>query len=184
MNGARVTTADVRANNGIVHIIDQVLMPPAGNILSVAAADTSLSYLVAAAQRGGAIVTDALSGSTALTVFAPTNAAFRAAGYATPAAVQAIPAATLTGILTNHVVANARGYSPTLTNGATLTTAGGGSLTVTVGTGTALSVTSRGSSGTASSVLSNTVMSGTLMQNRDVTATNGVLHKINRILLP
>lgn len=184
VNGARVVQADGLATNGIVHAIDQVLTPPLGNVLRLAQADTSLSLLVAAASRGGALVTGALSGTTALTVFAPTNAAFRAAGFADTTAIRAAQVTALTGILTNHVIPNARAFSPTLASGATVTTFGGGSLTATVGTGTALSVTSKGNNGTASNVLSNTLVGTTLIQNRDINATNGVIHKIDRVLLP
>ncbi len=181
VNGARVLMADVQASNGIVHVIDRVLIPPTGNILATAQRDTTLTLLVAAASRGGAAVTGALSGSTALTVFAPTNAAFRAAGLGTTTAINAASVSALTGILTNHVVASARAYSPTVVNGPITT--GAGTVTATTGTGNALTLTSRGNAGQVSNVLSNTLVNGTLVQNRDITATNGVIHKIDRVLL-
>jgi uncharacterized surface protein with fasciclin (FAS1) repeats len=170
VNNARVILADQQATNGV---IDRVLMPPAGNVLQVVAADTSLSLLAAAAQLGGAAVTSALSGSTALTVFAPTNAAFRAAGFGSAAAIQAAPQATLTGILTYHVVPGVRAYSPTLTNGAAITTFQGGSVTANVGANNAVSITGKGNNG----VPANVIMP-------DINATNGVVHKIDRVLLP
>lgn len=173
VNGARVIQADVPASNGVVDVIDRVLMPPAGTVLAVAQADTSLRLLVAAALRGGTAVTSALGGTTPLTVFAPTNAAFRAAGFPDTTAINAAQVTALTGILTNHVVPNTRAYSPTFTNGAAITTFGGGSLTVTVGTGNALSVTSPRSGTNVSRVIT-----------PDINATNGVIHKIDRVLLP
>jgi len=180
VNGARVVQADGQATNGIVHAIDQVLMPPAGNILQIAQRDTSLSLLTAAALRGGALVTGALSGTaTALTVLAPTNAAFRAAGFPTVAAINLAPEATLTAVLTNHVIANARAYSPTLTNGP-ITTFGGGAVTATVGTGSSVTLLSRGNGTNVSNVLANSPTA----RNRDISATNGVIHKIDRVLLP
>ncbi|MBC3783908.1 fasciclin domain-containing protein [Spirosoma utsteinense] len=172
VNGARVVLADVQASNGIIHVIDRVLMPPAGSILAVAQADTTLSYLVAAALRGGPAVTGALGGTTALTVFAPTNSAFRAAGFPTIASISAAPEATLTSILTYHVIPGVRAYSPTLTNGATITTFQTGTVAVGV-TPTAVTVTGRGNNGTASNVTT-----------ADISATNGVIHKIDRVLLP
>lgn len=172
VNNARIAQADNQATNGVVHVIDRVLSPPAGNILQLAAADPELSLLAAAAQRGGALVTGALSGSTALTVFAPTNAAFNAAGFANAAAINAAPEATLTAVLTNHVLANARAYSPTLVNGP-ITTFGGGSLTVTAGANNAVSILSRGNGTNAANVT-----------RADINATNGVIHKIDRVLLP
>jgi uncharacterized surface protein with fasciclin (FAS1) repeats len=172
VNGARVVQADVQASNGVIHVIDKVLMPPVGDILAVAQSDTTLTYLVAAALRGGTAVTGALSGTTPLTVFAPTNAAFRAAGFPTIAAINAAPVATLTNILTYHVVPGVRAYSPTLTNGASITTFQTGAVTVGV-TSTGVTILGKGNGTNASNVTT-----------ADVTATNGVVHKIDRVLLP
>merc|ERR1712232_330975 len=76
---AKVTTADVDATNGVVHIIDTVLIPKglftAGkNIVQLAEGDKDLSTLVAALKAGN--LTSALSGKGPFTVFAPTNEAF------------------------------------------------------------------------------------------------------------
>lgn len=172
VNGARVVQADVQASNGVIHVIDRVLMPPAGNILTVAQSDTTLTYLVAAAQRGGTAVTGALSGTTPLTVFAPTNAAFRAAGFPTIAAINAAPEAALTNILTYHVVPGVRAYSPTLANGASITTFQTGTVTVGV-TSTGVTILGKGNGTNASNVTT-----------PDISATNGVIHKIDRVLLP
>lgn len=172
INGARVVQADVQASNGTVHVIDRVLMPPAGNILQIASADTTLSLLAAAAGRGGAAVTGALSGSTALTVFAPTNAAFRAANLGTPALINAVPEATLTAVLTNHVVQGVRAFSPTIVGGP-IATFGGGSVTATVGSSNAITLLSRGNGTNAANVTT-----------ADINATNGVIHKIDRVLAP
>ncbi len=180
VNNARVISADNPATNGVIHAIDRVLMPPAGNLLQVAAADPQLSFLAAAAVRGGAAVTGALGGTTPLTVFAPTNDAFRAAGFREVADINAADVATLTNILTYHVVANARAFSPMLASGP-ITTFQGGSVTANVG-GANLTVTGRGNGGNASNVLSGFDARG--VPNRDINATNGVIHKIDRVLLP
>lgn len=171
VNNARVVAADGQASNGIIHAIDRVLMPARGNILQVAQADTSLSLLVAAAVRGGTTVTSALGGTTPLTVFAPTNAAFRAIGF-TKAVIDTVNAARLTSVLTNHVVPNARVYSPTVVSGP-ITTFGGGSVTATVGSNSAITLLSRGNGTNAANVTT-----------ADINATNGVIHKIDRVLLP
>jgi len=171
VNGARVVEADVRASNGVIHIIDRVLLPPTGNILAIAQADTTLSLLVAAALRGGAAVTGALGGTAPLTVFAPTNSAFRAAGFANAAAINAAPVATLTNILTYHVVPGVRAYSPTLISGP-ITTFQTGTITAGV-SASAVTVTGRGNGTNASRVTT-----------PDINATNGVIHKIDRVLLP
>merc|ERR1711990_585834 len=90
INGfSKVTTADVDATNGVVHIIDHVLVPkhlpgptppapapkPATkNIVELAVGTPDLSTLVTALKAGK--LTDALSAKGPFTVFAPTNEAF------------------------------------------------------------------------------------------------------------
>ena len=84
VDNAKVTTADVDASNGVVHIIDNVLIPRAldqsaspavtKNIVELAAATADLSTLVTALKAGK--LTDALSGKGPFTVFAPSNEAF------------------------------------------------------------------------------------------------------------
>ena len=172
VNGGRVQQADVQATNGVIHVINKVLMPPAGTVLAIAQADTSLTFLVAAAVRGGAAVTSALSGTTPVTVFAPTNAAFRLTPYNSVSAINAAAPTALAAVLTNHVLAPARAYSPTLVSGP-ITTFGGGSVTVTLGSSNAVTITSPGSATNAATVTT-----------PDINATNGVVHKINRVLLP
>merc|ERR1740117_1696182 len=80
INSAKVTTADVDASNGVVHIIDAVLMPgdapaPAGKtVVDLAVANPDLSTLVTALKAADLV--DTLSGKGPFTVFAPTNEAF------------------------------------------------------------------------------------------------------------
>ena len=172
VNNARVTTADVQAANGVIHIIDRVMMPPTQNLLDVAKGNPNFTYLVAAATRAASsnpVIVAALTSSTdAYTVFAPTNDAFIAAGFPTIAAIQAADAATLAAVILYHVVPG-RAFSPILTNGA-VKTAGGGNVTVDVSNG----VTVKGKTNTQASKV---VMA-------DILATNGVVHVIDRVLLP
>src|SRR5579871_62388 len=51
VNGVKVTQADIAASNGVIHTIGKVLLPPVGNIVDVASADTTFSFLVAAVIR-------------------------------------------------------------------------------------------------------------------------------------
>merc|ERR1712072_1538774 len=78
VNKAKVITADVDASNGVVHVIDTVLIPPSAasskNIAQLAAATPDLSTLVTALKAGNLIT--ALSGTGPFTVFAPTNESF------------------------------------------------------------------------------------------------------------
>ncbi len=171
INGATVTQADVSASNGVIHVINAVILPPSVNIVGLASANANLSYLVAAVTRAGSGVVNALTAAGPLTVFAPTNAAFQAAGFPTIASIEAADPATLAGILTYHVVA-ARAFSTNLTNGVELTTAQGGKVKVTIAAG-AVSVLGKGNGANASNV-----------SIANLLATNGVVHVIDRVLLP
>ena len=91
VNDANVIAADIEADNGIIHVIDKVLLPP--NIPTMA------GYLGAsslASALESASLVEALQAEGPFTVFAPTNDAFTAAGD--------VPEAALPGILLYHVV--------------------------------------------------------------------------------
>ncbi|MCH5719465.1 fasciclin domain-containing protein [Niabella hibiscisoli] len=147
-------------------------MPPSANIVQAAQANANLSFLVAAVVRastGTTNVAAALSAAGPLTVFAPTNAAFQAAGFATIADIQAANANTLASILTYHVIA-ARVFSSDLTEGAMPTTLNGGKLTITLAGGAKV----KGNGNSAASAITAT----------DMVTTNGVVHVIDRVLMP
>jgi uncharacterized surface protein with fasciclin (FAS1) repeats len=171
INGATVTTPDVAASNGVIHVVDKVLMPPTGNLVQVAQADPKFSFLVAAvvrASEGSTNVAQVLSGNGPYTVFAPTNQAFIDAGFSNEDAIRQADPATLTKILTYHVV-GARVFSTNLASG-NVTTLQGENVTVTLGN----SVTVKGASNATASTVT--------MAN--VVATNGVIHVIDKVLLP
>ena len=99
LNDAEVTTADVEASNGVIHVIDTVLIPP-GTITDIAVNDPNFSTLVTALTA--ADLADTLDGDGPFTVFAPTNAAFDALPPGTlDSLLNDIPA--LTDILLYHV---------------------------------------------------------------------------------
>lgn len=175
INGARVLQADGQASNGVVHAIDHVLLPPAlGNVvqtiqnISLLYPTASFKLLQAAVTKAG--VGSSLTATGPITVFAPTDAAFRLVGIDS-AAIANTPATALTGILSYHVL-NSRTYTPLITNGASLSTLQGGTITAGVST-TALTVTGAGNKGTPSNIT-----------GPDISATNGVVHIIDRLLLP
>jgi uncharacterized surface protein with fasciclin (FAS1) repeats len=171
VNGAKVTTADVKAENGaIIHIIDAVLIPESRNIVALAQANPNLSLLVAAvlrANEGSTKVVDILSSAGPFTVFAPTNAAFIAAGFPTVAAIQQAPPDVLASILTYHVIPS-RVYSTNLVTG-NVATANGGNIAVN-----ASNATLKGNSNAG-----NTNIIGI-----NIPASNGVVHVIDSVLLP
>ena len=172
VNGVKVETANVDASNGVVHVIGTVLLPPAASVVAVAQSDTSFKLLVQAVVKCG--LASALSAPGSLTVFAPTNAAFRSIGFDSTAIANANAATvtTLTNVLSYHVVP-ARAFSADLVEGLTTapTLLSGKSLSFSV-TGGA-KVTGSGNGGTASNIT-----------KVNIVAKNGVVHVIDRVLLP
>ncbi|MBT9393771.1 fasciclin domain-containing protein [Hymenobacter sp. NST-14] len=175
INGnTRVVTADVAASNGTVHAIDNVLMPPSQTIAAVVVASATratnpeFTLLLEALQRPAAapILTAAGTQGANVTVFAPTDAAFRALLGNAP--LSSVSDADLTAILSRHVIGTGRVFSSDLTAG-TVTTLGGPVTVATAGSG----FTVRGASGTAANITSANIL-----------ATNGVIHVIDQVLQP
>lgn len=108
---AKVAAVDIMASNGVIHVIDGVILPPAademaeplGTIVDIAAGDEAFGTLVAAVQAAGLV--EALSAAGPYTVFAPTNDAFAAALNALGISAEDLLAdtETLTSILLYHV---------------------------------------------------------------------------------
>ncbi len=176
--GAQVVIPDLEEGNGIVHVIDGVLVPPMSSIAEIVVASTTaetpeFTLLLAALQNAddtdGDLV-ELLSGDATYTVFAPTDAAFVAAGFADVAAIEAADAATLRAILLYHVVQGVV-LSTDLASGA-VTSAGGGAFTVNVAD-PAVTITDLNADSADATVTSVNIL-----------ATNGVVHVIDQVLLP
>jgi transforming growth factor-beta-induced protein len=100
-NSINVATADIGASNGVVHVVDKVILPP--TIVDIAIANSNFSTLVAAVVKAGLV--EALSAEGPYTVFAPTNAAFDAAFTALGiSGLDDLTPEALTPILLYHVV--------------------------------------------------------------------------------
>jgi transforming growth factor-beta-induced protein len=106
VNDADILRMNIRARNGVVHLVDKVLLDPdpRPTIAGLAVATPDLSILVQAVQKAGLL--DAISDPNAhLTVFAPTNAAFVALlGQLGLSSLDEVPVDTLRAILLDHVV--------------------------------------------------------------------------------
>ena len=112
----QIIITDIKASNGVIHVIDSVLLPPADDmmmeeemapsIVDIAVADGRFTTLVAAVQAAG--LAETLSGEGPFTVFAPTDDAFAAAfdALGIEAADLLADTDTLTDILLYHVVAD------------------------------------------------------------------------------
>ncbi|MBX2895418.1 MAG: fasciclin domain-containing protein [Cyclobacteriaceae bacterium] len=171
LNGsAQVVTADVRATNGVVHIVDQVLVPQSigqfvNTIVEPAYFNKNFTTLIAAVKAASPSILETLLNSNKKTLFAPTNAAFQAAGITT------LPnQATLNAVLAYHVVEGEILAAQLPTN-----TAPANSEITTLGGKFYLS--NRGSNGVF-------INGTTQVTATDIVASNGVVHVINRTLLP
>jgi uncharacterized surface protein with fasciclin (FAS1) repeats len=101
LDNAQVIITDIEAANGVIHVIDAVILPETRDIVDIAVEDGRFTTLVAAVEAAGLV--DALKAEGPLTVFAPTDDAFAALPEGTVDALLAdIPA--LTDILLYHVV--------------------------------------------------------------------------------
>ena len=110
-NTVTVTTADVLCSNGVVHIVNAVLVPNSlRTIVDLAVASPMLSSLVGALQKANLV--EALSGPGPFTVFAPTNAAFAAIS----SVVDGLTLDQLTEILEYHVVSGVAANAADLRN--------------------------------------------------------------------
>jgi uncharacterized surface protein with fasciclin (FAS1) repeats len=165
----KVATADVLAKNGVVHVVDAVIGLP--SIVAHAANNGAFSTLVSALTRAdlGVDYLALLSTDGPFTVFAPTNDAFAALltekGFANLAA---IPKDLLNKVLQYHVLAGAV-RSTDLVNDSQPATYGGQKVTIkTTGGATITDANSR---------VSKIIIV-------DVTGTNGVVHAIDKVLLP
>jgi len=170
-NGSAIpSTTDVEADNGVVHIINKVMLPP--NVVNLAVNNGEFTSLVAALTRAD-LTTDYLSilnGDGPFTVFAPTNAAFEALLESDENwnTLADIPVATLEAVLNYHVVNGANVQADQLTDGQTVT-ALGGTFDIDLSNGAQINTTS---GQTVDIVIT------------DVQGTNGVVHAINTVLLP
>lgn len=190
VNGARMREANQPASNGLIHVIDRVNLPPAGDVAQLAAGSADLNLLYAALVRTG--LETSLKAAGPLTVFAPADDAFLAvlrsltgnASLDEAAALNFINTQlsagstpnlnTITTVLRYHV-ASGRYYAPALAaaNLTALPTLNAGqNVALTAANGT-VTVTGAGNGGLAAN-----------LKTPDLHATNGVVHAIDRVLLP
>ncbi|CAC5405211.1 unnamed protein product [Mytilus coruscus] len=163
VEGSKISKFDLNASNGIIHVIDKVMIPPTGGIVDLVSGNKDLSTLLALCKRAN--ITGIIQ-SDPLTVFAPTNAAF---DRLTSNVLSQIHDDTtkLKELLEYHLVPHTE-YSLGLYNKEYLRTLDKKSALLR------LSVSEKGVS----------VDSHTHVIKPDITATNGVVHVIDRVLLP
>ena len=163
---SNIVTTDIKANNGIIHAVDKVLLPPDKNIVQTAQALPDFSILVEAVVAANLAGT--LSGPGPFTVFAPTNAAFAAllAELGVTKAQLLADTALLTKVLTYHVVPS-RVLKAQVPVGTPITTVEGETFSVSA----ALAITDK--RGRISNITAT-----------DVLTSNGVIHVVDKVILP
>jgi len=171
INGLPIRQADLQGSNGYVHIMGNVLTPPSLNktIASVIANDTTFSFLLVAVTKANLLAF--FNNPNKLTVFAPTNAAFRAVGITD---INAVPVSALDPILKHHVHPTNRFISDFINNNQ-ISTVRGLNLVETSNPPSGIYTVKLFQSANAPSQIAN--------GNRDIVCSNGVIHVINRAIL-
>ena len=163
VRGASVALTDVQASNGIVHILDDVIVPPTTLEYAVESGFTELANAIslASAATQAAVDPATLSGAAPITVFAPSDFAFQGAN---------LVGEDLDAVLGLHVVAG-QVTSADLTPGTVLTTVTGGQLTV-------------GNQGLRGTSLTDERGNVVSILTKDVRTLSGIIHIIDGVLLP
>ncbi len=174
-DSVQVIITDIAASNGIIHVIDGVLLPSsmsaaadeemtdAPSITEIAVEDGRFTTLVAALEAAG--LAETLAGEGAFTVFAPTDDAFAALPEGTVATLLEDPEGALTNILLYHVIEGAV-LAETVVTLDSATTLSGEEITITITDGNVF--------------LNDTVQ----VIITDIQASNGIVHVIDAVLLP
>lgn len=161
-----ITATDIQASNGVVHLVDRVLLPADKDIVATAMALPDFSILVEAVTAAGLVAT--LQGAGPFTVFAPTNAAFAALLAELGLSKEALLANTalLTSVLTYHVVP-ARVLKAEVPFNTAITTVQGQTFTVS-----------------STLVITDQNLRTSNIVAADVFASNGVIHVVDKVILP
>jgi uncharacterized surface protein with fasciclin (FAS1) repeats len=163
IDGAKVTQADIRCSNGIIHVIDAVILPSTNDIVATAVKAGTFKTLAAALEAAGLV--EALKGKGPFTVFAPTDEAFGRLPAGTLASLlEPGNKERLAAILKYHVVSG-RVFSDAAAKGATVETLQGGSLRTRSEKGQVFVNEAR-------------------VVSADIDTSNGVVHVIDSVLLP
>ncbi len=187
INGSKILATNVQADNGIVHVIDKVLLATGVDVVQSALKlrnaqgfiNPELSFLVEAvlyADLAGALTKG--TNTPSFTVFAPTDQAFKNLGVIlgvplnVPADIRKLPKDVVTNVLLNHVVADGGKFTSELFQGNLNPLLTNSSLTLGAYSNGVLPVSGRGNAQAANMVIP------------DIQTTNGVVHIIDRVLLP
>jgi uncharacterized surface protein with fasciclin (FAS1) repeats len=172
-NGAKISSADVMATNGVIHVVDTVILPPSSvdessnSIVDVAVADTDNFSTLVTALTAADLVTALADETKTYTVFAPTNAAFDKVD-ATALADLLADTTALTEVLLTHVVEDVAitAIDAYAANGMTLKTMSGNTIDVSVDA----------DSGSL-------MIGGAKVTTTEIVTSNGIIHVIDTVIL-
>ena len=161
VDNANVIATDIMASNGIIHVIDEVILPETKNVAEVASAAGSFKTLLIALDAAG--LSETIANGGPFTVFAPTDEAF---AKIPEADLQAILAdkEMLTKILTYHVV-EGRVYADQVT-------------------GMRYAKMLNGEKARVKTMSGNVTIDGSTVVATDIEASNGVIHVIDTVMIP
>ncbi len=161
IDGAKVLAADITTSNGVIHVIDSVILPTSDSIVDLASSAGTFNTLLAAAKAAG--LAEVLATGGPFTVFAPTDEAFAALPEGTVAALLQNPE-QLAAILKYHVV-NGRAYAADAVKAGRVATLQGGEIVFSIRNG-------------------RLAVDGATIIASDLDASNGVVHVIDKVILP
>lgn len=163
VDNAQVVKTDIECSNGIIHVIDSVILPASDDIPTTATKAGSFGTLIAAAKAAGLV--GALSGEGPLTVFAPTDEAFAKLPKGTvESLLKPENKGKLAAILKYHVVAG-RIYSGDALSAGSAKTLQGDAVSIGIKNGVAM-------------------VNDAKLVATDIDASNGVIHVIDSVILP
>ncbi|MEW6993305.1 fasciclin domain-containing protein [Colwelliaceae bacterium MEBiC 14330] len=171
VNGAKVSSADVMATNGVIHVVDTVILPPSSvdmtdkTIVEVAVADPDNFSTLVSALTTADLVTTLADETKKFTVFAPTDAAFAKLPDGT---LDALTTEELSEILLSHVVSDMeiKAIDAYAANGAMLTTESGNTVAVSVDAESGM-----------------LMIGGAKVTTTNIETKNGIIHVIDTVIL-
>lgn len=162
VDGAQITATDIKCSNGVIHVIDSVIMPSDKNIVQTAV-DAKFTTLAMLLDKAGLV--DALQGPGPFTVFAPTDAAFAKLDKATlDSLLKPENKDKLASILKYHVVPG-RIFAEGAVKAASAKTLQGSPVAIKASGGKVM-------------------INASTVATADINATNGVIHVIDTVLMP
>ncbi|MBB6272947.1 putative surface protein with fasciclin (FAS1) repeats [Pedobacter cryoconitis] len=183
INGSKVISQNIKASNGLIQVIDQMLEPYTHElIIDAIASDRNVSLFYQALQRSGVIET--LKGKGPYTIFAPDNAAMTTFGLPSLEAINQMDPAVLATVVRYHILSDRRFiYDYVLNTGSSMLTQqtmlDGNSVQIKLidvysAQGTSKSISLKGTGNTTEVQLE--------PAKKDVLTGNGVLHTIKSVL--